>query len=148
MTTEITDIREVQRLTRWQYAEVRAFCRQYQEFKTEAAMLLGPRGQNYDPQPHGKGLPTSPVSDLAERREYILRSVHLIERAAQDVAEGRWRKALILNACYGVSWECLPTMTTLPSNHRGDFFRARRAYFFRLWELRMRGGEEGQQGMA
>ena len=35
---------EPQRLTRWQYAEVRALCRQYEELRSQAALLLGPRG--------------------------------------------------------------------------------------------------------
>lgn len=121
------------RLTRWQYAEVRAMCRQYQELKSEASLLLGPRGVNLNPAPHGGGTHGDPVAAIADRREKILARVALIEQVAHEVEGGRWARALILNTCYGVSWECLPP-EIMPTSHRWDFFRARRAFYWRLWE--------------
>lgn len=126
---------EPQRLTRWQYAEVRALCRQYEELRSQAALLLGPRGQSYDPTPHGIGTPGAPVAATAERREHILQTVHLIERTAQAVDAGRWRMALIHNACYGVPYDKLDP-ASLPTSHRWDFFRARRLFYWMLWHCR------------
>jgi len=126
---------EPQRLTRWQYAEVRALCRQYEELRTQASLLLGPRGQSYDPQPHGGGGHGDPVAAAAERREAILQTVHLIDRTAQAVEAGRWMRPLIYNTCYGVPYEKLDP-TLLPSSHRWDFFRARRLFYWMLWHCR------------
>lgn len=126
---------EPQRLTRWQYAEVRALCRQYEELRSQAALLLGPRGQSYDPQPHGGGVPGVPVAATAERRERILQDVHLIERTAEAVEGGRWRLPLLYNTCYGVPYDKLDP-TLLPTSHRWSFFRARRIFYWILWHCR------------
>ena len=126
---------EPQRLTRWQYAEVRALCRQYEELRSQAALLLGARGQSFDPQPHGGGTHGDPVAATADKREHILQTVHLIDRTAQAVDGGRWARVLILNTCYGVPHEKLP-QELMPTERRNDFFYARRCFYWRLWHSR------------
>ena len=126
---------EPQRLTRWQYAEVRALCRQYEELRSQAALLLGPRGQSFDPQIHGGGGHGDPVAALADKREHILQTVHLIDRTAQAVDGGRWARVLILNTCYGVPHEKLP-QELMPTARRNDFFYARRRFYWALWQRR------------
>jgi hypothetical protein len=128
-------VSEPQRLTRWQYAEVRALCRQYEELRSQAALLLGARGQSFDPQPHGGGTHGDPVAATADKREHILQTVHLIDRTAQAVDGGRWYKALIHNTCYGVPYDKLD-LSTLPTSHRWDFFKARRLFYWLLYHCR------------
>jgi len=128
-------VSEPQRLTRWQYAEVRALCRQYEELRSQAALLLGARGQSFDPQPHGGGTHGDPVAATADKREHILQTVHLIDRTAQAVDGGRWARVLILNTCYGVPHEKLP-QELMPTSRRNDFFYARRCFYWRLWHSR------------
>ena len=126
---------EPQRLTRWQYAEVRALCRQYEELRSQASLLLGPRGVNFDPQIYGGGGHGDPTAAAADKRAQILQAVHLIERTAQAVDSGRWRLALIHNTCYGVPYDKLDP-ASLPTSHRWDFFRARRQFYWILWHCR------------
>ena len=121
------------RLTRLEYQQVRVFCKRYPEMKSQAAQLLGVGAQNYDPMPHGKGIPSDPVSAAAMRRLKLLENVGIIEGAAQAIDGGCWVRALILNACYGVSWEKLPA-ETMRSSDRNTFFRIRRAFFNLIWE--------------
>ena len=126
---------EPQRLTRWQYAEVRALCRQYEELRSQASLLLGPRGVSYDPQIHGGGGHGDPTAAAADKRAQILQTVHLIDHVAQVVERGRWARVLILNTCYGVPYDQLPP-ESMPTSHRWDFFRARRTFYWILWEAR------------
>ena len=126
---------EPQRLTRWQYAEVRALCRQYEELRSQAALLLGPRGQPFDPQIHGGGGHGDPVAALADKREHILQTVHLIDRVAASIDSGAWEKALILNTCYGVPHERLP-QELMPTSRRNEFYWARRRFYWALWQVR------------
>lgn len=133
---------EPQRLTRWQYAEVRALCRQYEELRSQASLLLGPRGVSFDPQIHGGGGHGDPTAAAADKRAHILRTVHLIDQTAQAVDGGRWCRALIHNTCYGVPYDKLDP-ASLPTSHRHDFFRARRMFYWTLWHYR-HGEEPGE----
>jgi hypothetical protein len=121
------------RLTRLEYQQVRVFCKRYPEMKSQAAQLLGVGAQSYDPMPHGKGIPSDPVSAAAMRRLKLLENVSMIDNAALAIDGGRWARALILNACYGVSWEKLPA-ETMRTSHKQAFFTVRRAFFTLLWE--------------
>ena len=122
------------RLNRWQYAEMRALCRQYYDLRREANLLLGPRGQNMDPTPHGDGTHGDPVAAAADARARYLAKVDMIDRARYMIGGGLWAEALRLNACDGVSYDHIP-QTLLPTSVRWDFFKARRAFFWALYEL-------------
>lgn len=143
MVSRLPTLSDQQRLTRWQYAEVRALCRQYEELRSQASLLLGPRGVNFDPQIHGGGGHGDPTAAAADKRAHILQDVHLIDRVAGMVEGGDWARALILNTCYGVPHEKLP-QELMPTARRNEFFRARRIFYWTLWQYR-HGGHEPEK---
>ena len=58
----------------------------------------------------------------------------MIDRARYMIGGGLWAEALRLNACDGVSYDNIP-QTLLPTSVRWDFFKARRAFFWALYEF-------------
>lgn len=139
-------------ITRWQYEELKAFCRQYPEKKAQAAELLGVRGGSRITEAkdeHGReigvAMPRSvristPTADAAIKRIRLLEDCALIDQAARGVEDGRWERALRLNCCYGIALACID-QTIMPTASRNAYFRARREFFVRLNEAR-----EAQRG--
>lgn len=117
-------------MSRWRYAELRAFCRQYGEKKKLAQALLGGAAQRLDGLPRPSG-PCDPVPQAAARRERLIRDCAAIEAAAASL--GAWRWALMQNVCFGLPYEHIPP-ALLPTSNRNAFFRARRIFFDRLRE--------------
>lgn len=134
-------------ITRWQYEELKAFCRQYPEKKAQAAELLGVRGssrittaKDERGREVGVAMPTSaristPTADAAIRRISLLADCDLIDQTARAVGDGQWERALRLNVCYGVTLDCID-QTILPTANRNAYFRARREFFWRLHAAR------------
>ena len=112
------------------YAELRAFCRQYPEWKVEAASMLGTAGAGTESAPRGSE-PGDPTGRAVERRERILAKIALVESCAAAIDGGRWYQALILNACNGMSYDCIRDLhpATLRTSMVGQFFKARHAFF-------------------
>ena len=98
-------------ISRYAYAELRAFCRQYGEKKSRAAALAG------------------------ERREALLRDCAMIERAAELAGGGGFYHALILNCCHGIGYLYMDP-AILPTANRNAFFRARREFYWLLRQFR------------
>lgn len=121
-------------LSKWQKAEVRAFCRQYPEWKKAASDLLHLKAQSYEPSAHSS-LPGSPVFKAVVQREELLRKIAIIDMAAAAIDGGAWKKALIKNACYGVAYDLLD-QKQLPTSHRQAFYHARMAFYVMIWESR------------
>lgn len=121
-------------ISRYAYAELRAFCRQYGEKKSKAAALAGVSSPALTGMPHATGI-SDPVSRAVERRERLLRDCNMIERAASIPSEGAWYHALILNCCHGIGYLYIEP-AVLPTTNRNDFFRARREFFWALHQLR------------
>ena len=119
-------------MTKWQKAEVRAFCRQYPEWKKAASDLLHLKAQSYEPSAHSS-LPGSPVFKAVVQREELLRKIAMVDAAAAAIDGGVWKKAIIDNTCYGVSYDLL-TPEILPSSHRQAFFTVRKAFFLAVRE--------------
>lgn len=119
-------------ISRDRYRELLSFCRQYQEWKAEAASLLGVGAQQYSVMPHGTD-PGDPVGRAVMRRERLLAKCALVERVAEAVDDGRWRAALIQNICMGKALHFIDPVI-LPTSRRNDFYRQRRAFFVLLDE--------------
>lgn len=116
------------------YSELRAFCLQYPLWKAEAASLLGVGAQQYSSMPHGSGV-GDPVARAAERREKLTEKIHMVERVARAVEDGRWYVALIQNCCMGRSLSVID-QTILPTANRNAYYRARRAFYLALDEIK------------
>ena len=112
------------------YLELLHFCRQYPDWKTEAASLLGVHGQSRTGMPHGPG-PGDPVAAVAERRDALLRKIQIVEECANAVQGGQWYAALIQNVCMNRPYSALSS-AILPTAHKGDYFKARKAFFVLL----------------
>lgn len=112
------------------YLELLHFCRQYPEWKTEAASLVGTHGQKFDAMPHGSSV-GDPVASAAERRAGLLAKAELVERCARAVQDGAWFAALIQNVCMGRSYATIDPIL-FPTSHRNDFYRARKQFFLVL----------------
>lgn len=130
-------------ISRWAYEELKAFCRQYPEKKATAAALLGiqggsrvqvakdERGREVGVVMPSGGRTSNPTEDRAIRRIAMLQDCEMIDAVAREVDEGEWERALVLNVCYGVPYECIDP-TIMPTANRNRYFRARREFFFRL----------------
>lgn len=119
-------------ISRARYAELRAYCMQYPQWKQEASSLLGVGAQQYSPMPHGSGT-SDPVECAAERREQLLAKIEHVESTAQAIDNGRWYRALLLNVCDGIGLDSIDP-AVLPTSNRNAFFIARRAFYIALHE--------------
>lgn len=90
-------------ISRYAYAELRAFCRQYGEKKSRAAALAGVSSPILTGMPHGSDI-SDPVTRAVERRERLLADCAMIERAAELAGGGGFYHALILNCCHGIGY--------------------------------------------
>lgn len=118
------------------YTELKAFCRQYPQWKVEAAGMLGVRGAGFDDMPHGQD-PGDPTARAVERRETLMQKITLVESCAASVDGGRWFRAIILNVCNGMAWEIIRDLhpEAMRNSDRNQFFKAR-GVFFRLLDQR------------
>lgn len=126
-------------ISRYAYAELRAFCRQYSEKKSKAAALADVSSPSLTGMPHGSGV-SDPVVCAVERREKLLRDCGMIERAAAIPSGGAYYHALILNCCHGVGYVYIDP-SILPTSKRASFFIARREFFYELWKMRNNDGK-------
>ena len=129
-------------ISKERYLELLHFCRQYDQWKRDAASLVGIRGKALDGQPHGSGV-GDPVFTAVEKRNAIIAKVHMVERCAMSIDGGIWFNALIENVCrakpHGVIDQAL-----MPTSNRGAFFHARKKFFLLLNEAK--GGIEDGNG--
>ena len=119
------------------YLELLHFCRQYPDWKVEAASLTGPQGVKLDGMPHGSNV-GDPVASAAERRHSLISRIQLVDDCAAAVGGGRWYTALIQNVCMGRPYAMLDS-GLLPTSDRNSFFVARKAFFVRLDALQIGG---------
>ena len=112
---------------RYEYYELKAFCRQYREKKRKASdILLVIRSQSQA---------GSPVEQMAIKRDRLLRDIQMIESAATETAGGGWEHALVANCCDGIAYSKIDK-TKMPSSNQGAFYHARREFFYRLKLIR------------
>lgn len=116
-------------ISKYRYDELKAFCRQYGDKKTEAEALLSIGSPSITGMPHGSGM-GDPVERAAEQREHLLEDCDIIEECARSVDGGRFYTAIIRNACLGTAYKFL--FEVLPTNNRTAFYDARRAFYVRL----------------
>ena len=121
-------------ISRYAYAELRAFCRQYGEKKSRAAALAGVSSPILTGMPHGSDI-SDPVTRAVERRERLLADCAMIERAAELAGGGGFYHALILNCCHGIGYLYMDP-AILPTANRNAFFRARREFYWLLHQIR------------
>ena len=117
-------------ISRERYAELRAFCLQYPKWKVEVVDAVDLSSPKMDGMPRSTD-PGDPTERAVERRERLLHKIGLVEGCACDVWNGAWTKALILNACNGMSWEVIRDLhpEALKNSDRTHFFTARRLFF-------------------
>lgn len=125
-----TPVAEQIGISKARFNELRNFCRQYDDWKTEANTLLGIRAIKMDGLPHGSGI-SDPVARAAERRERLLAKMSIIEGCARAFDNGAWEEAMINHACRDKTWKEIkernPEM--LPSSDANTFYRHRREFF-------------------
>lgn len=112
------------------YLELLHFCRQYPEWKTEAASLVGTHGQKVDSMPHGSSV-GDPVANAAERRAGLLAKIELVDQCARGVGGGVWYAALIQNVCMARPYSLIDP-TLFPTSTRAAFFQSRKEFFILL----------------
>ena len=117
-------------ISKERYLELKAFCRQYPQWKVEADSLLGVSGARMEATPHGSE-PGDPTGRAVERREILVDKMAMVERCAAAVDRGLWFQALIFNVCIGTSWEVIRDLhpEILKTSDRTKFFKARRMFF-------------------
>ena len=134
-------------ISKWQYRELKAFCRQYKDKLERAACMLSVGSQRMpESEPDDSGLPDAsmirghggigrPVESLVIRREQLLHDVDMIDEAARFPDGGAWARALICSCCDGVAFEHIPP-EYMPTSKRNTFFKARRMFFYKLAQLK------------
>ena len=117
-------------ITKERYIELRAFCRQYPQWKVEAASMLGVSGAKLDDMPHGTDV-GDPTGRAVERREMLIGKMQMVEKCAAAVSDGKWFQALMLNVCNGMAYEAIRDLhpEMLRTNNKNHFFKARRIFF-------------------
>lgn len=123
-------------ISRYEYDELRAFCRQYPDKLRDAARMINSGGHALTGMPSG-GRCASCVERAAEKRERYLRDCDLIDSVAEMVDSGMYKRALIQHICYGVPY-CRLDTADMPSSRRNRFFRAKRDFFQLLSEKKLR----------
>lgn len=121
-------------ISKWEYLELKAFCRQYDDKRRKAADILSLHSQDLSGVPHST-ISGNPTEMAAIRRSIILDDVLDIEAAAGHVGNGRWFKVLIDSCCRAVPYNLLDK-NKMPSSSRQAFFQARREFFWMLKQLR------------
>ena len=126
-------------ISKWEYHELKAFCRQYRDKLHKVKNMIGISSQmNISTDAdliRGKGGVHRPVETIVVRRERLLSDIDMIDAAASFPDDGAWTRALILSCCDGKKWDDIPP-DILPTSHRNAFFKARRIFFYRLAQLK------------
>lgn len=122
-------------ISRWEYEELKAFCRSYEHKKRAARDLLGVGSPDMSGMPKGNTV-GRPTESTALKRLKYLEDIELIERAAKETDGGGWYHSLIQNCCLRVAWRFLDP-ASMPSSDRNAFFKARREFFWRLYQLKI-----------
>lgn len=126
-------------ISKERYLELLHFCRQYDQWKHDAASLLGIRGVAMDGLPHGSGV-GDPVYAAAEKRNVIINRIDIVERCALGVDGGIWFNALIENVCRAKPHAVID-QAIMPTANRASFFQARKKFFILLNEFRQHDAE-------
>lgn len=121
-------------ISKERYLELLHFARQYDQWRRDAASLIGIRGKALDGQPHGSGV-GDPVFAAVEKRNTIMAKIEIVQRCALGVDGGIWFNALIENVCRAKPHAVID-QTILPTANRAAFFQARRKFFILLNEFR------------
>lgn len=119
-------------ISKWAYAELRGFCRQYQEKRDQAQDILLQVRAATSSAPRRSASDTSAVDAMAARRDKLVHDMSIIEECAREIDDGIWYEAIMATACMGRPYRCLAP-ETLPTSNRNAFFRARRRFFYLLW---------------
>ena len=114
-------------ITPSRYRELLHFCRQYPEWKTEAASLLWIRAIKADGQPHGSGK-SDPVSMAAEKREKLIEKIAIVDECAKAIDNGDWYASIIQNVCIGRSYEQMDR-ALMPTSNKNAYFKKRAEFF-------------------
>ena len=109
------------------YQELLHFCRQYPEWKLEAASLIGIRAVRMDGQPRGTRK-NDPVTVAAERRERLMVKITTVDECAKAVGGGEWYAAIIQNVCIGQPYSKI-NQALMPTSRKQLFFARRREFF-------------------
>ena len=117
-------------ISKQRYVELKGFCRQYPEWKSEASSLIGIGAQNYGERVMSSDH-TSTVVRIAERREELINKILLIESVAMAIDGGEWFAALIQNVCLGKPLSCIDPLI-MPTSRRNEYYTARRKFFILL----------------
>ena len=120
-------------ITRWEYKELLAFCRQYEEKLERAEDLLHKTSASLNGMPRGCNT-SDPVCAAVIQREKLLGDCSIINSAAFEVDPDVTNcVAIIRNVTQGVPYEQLQF-----HGSRATFFRMRRKFFFLLRNKKLR----------
>ena len=114
-------------ITPSRYRELLHFCRQYPEWKTEAASLIGIRAIKMDGMPHGTGR-SDPVAIAAEKREKLMEKIAMVDECAKAIDNGDWYASIIQNVCIGRSYEQMDR-ALMPTSNKNAYFKKRTEFF-------------------
>lgn len=112
-------------ISRQRYKELKAICQQYPEYKFKADKLLGLQGRELSDMPRGNEL-SNPTERQAERREYYLQRMNIIESSIMDACEHdeKLYKAIFQNLVHNTGYEKIRKKTRYLSEK--DFYFKRR----------------------
>lgn len=121
------------KIERHRYYELKAFCRQYRQWKTELGNCYGLTGVKFN------GIAFRGVSDptarAAERAMYLQDKVDMVEESCREADPLIW-KELLLNVVDGLSYEMMQKRGIQPPVSKTIFYDARMKFFWILDQKR------------
>lgn len=111
-------------ISRQRYKELKAIYQQYPEYKFKADKLLGLQGKELSDMPKGNEL-SNPTERQAERREYYLKRMRIIESSIMNACENdeRLYRAIFQNLVYSTGYEKIRKKTRYLSEKEFYFTR-------------------------
>lgn len=113
----------------WEFQEAEAMARRYPAMRRRLDMLDSCRAR-------------AAGTDDARAMRW---ECAVVERALKETDGGQWETALRKVCCEGKAYADVDA-GDVPTSNRNDFFRARREFFFRLWQIRTKQLGEMMEG--
>lgn len=117
-------------ISKKRYRELRYFCEQYPEWKSEVANQAFISSPKLDGMPHGAGSTGNPTLQAALTMQEKKERITLIEETAVQAADDMWYW-LIRNVCYEIPVGVLVYADGMPMS-ASQFYDYRRYFFYLL----------------
>lgn len=122
-------------LASYRYLELKAFCRQYQSWKTGLRACYGFKANSFDSSAIRGSEHSDPTERAVELAEKYRIKIDMVDLAAVK-ADATLAPYIILNVTQALSFEALERMGKRPPCGINQFYEARQKFFWELDQLK------------